>query len=192
MAFKLGRKGGYAEVPAELAADACKATVEGTGRLTAKGMMRTLAIGPRAASAIISGGRLPVTVLDEVSRNLYHKEDGSFRVRLLNMLSVSRAEATRTLSKIQHTAELVDRFRGVLRCTDYMKLCWLLPPRDTMRELGLAIDHAYEMLVRMHRECPELDRYVFKRAKALYGKILEEESKPRKQRAGRPRKRKDG
>lgn len=192
MAFNIGRKGEYAEIPEGLAADARKATVDGTGRLTVKGMMRTLAIGPRAAGAIISGGRLPVTVLDEVSRNLYHKEDGSFRVRLLNMLSVSRQEATRTLSKIQHTAELVDRFRDVLRCTDYMKMCWLLPPRDAMRELGMAIDHAYEMLVQMHRECPELDRYVFKRAKTLYGKILEEDSKPRKRRPGRPRKTEDG
>lgn len=192
MAFNIGRKGEYADVPDGLAEDARKATVDGTGRLTTKGMMRTLAIGPRAANAIISGGRLPVTVLDEVSRNLYHREDGSFRVRLLNMLSVSRKEATRTLSKIQHTAELVDRFRDVLRCTDYMKLCWLLPPRNTMRELGIAIDNAYDMLVQMHRECPELDKYVFKRAKSLYGKILEEESKPRKQRPGRPRMKGDG
>lgn len=160
-----------------------KAAAQADGKMASPSKVaRTLCIGERDARALLSGGSLPVSVLDEIGRNLYHREDGSLRVRLFNIMSLKPGLSRRIMRQFRLLARMVQDFRPFLKLTDSLRNGWDLPPMCAVKQAAVALEDGYAMLVRMHRECPEFDSRVFSLAKELLEEIRRDDRKPRKRR----------
>ena len=157
-------------------------TEQATGRRTAYAVSKLLNISQSAARNLVSGGVLPLSMLDEVERNLHHREDGTLRVRLRNVLLARPGTVRRLLSDFRRLAYVVQEYRGWFKVRGSMRNGWDLPPFSAVKQMCLAMEDAYRMLVRIHKECPEIDAEVFRDAKGLLEEISGSGIKPRKQR----------
>lgn len=153
-----------------------------TGRRSKSAVSRLLNISHTAAHNLVSGGVLPLSILDEVERNLHHREDGTLRVRLHNILIARPNTMRRLLSDFRRLAYIVQEYKEWFKVRQSMRNGWDLPPFVAVKQMCLAMEEGYRMLVRIHKECPEIDAIVFRDAKGLLEEISRSDAKLRKQR----------
>lgn len=153
----LKKSADYVEPSAEFIADVEKQTQKDIWKVS-----RLCGISRAASKLLLSRTQLPRMYLDEAQRNFYHKEAGSLRVRMLNILQGPPDLRIPAMRRMRAIAEIVQNYRQLVKLNSKQGHYYLFPPRTIIKTMADAIDVCYQQFYRLHKECPEFDRFIFK------------------------------
>lgn len=160
----------YIDPPEEFVQDVEKASDK-----EIKEVSRLCGISRASAKMLLNRVQLPRIYLDEAQRNFYHRQEGSLRVRMLNILKGPISLKWSMLRRLRAVAEMVEKYRDTMYLNTQQSYFYLFPPRDMVRKVASTLNMCYGQLQQLHQECPEFDKLIFRNAPKLLKELIEVE-----------------